>query len=133
MFRSILKSPCPSVFALITLSLIRPALFPMGVIVPFRDLCKSRPMLLLIAFFPLCLDVWPGTWLWRPVAAPVVGLLWPGPPRVRRRHRGSRHSQRRRRFLASSLGVGGGCCGSLFLAASGDGGGAGGGVRGRLN
>ena len=23
-------------------------------------------------------DVWPGTWPWKPVAAPVVGLLWPG-------------------------------------------------------
>ena len=83
-------------------------------------------------------DAWPGTWLWRPVAAPVVGLLWPGALRVRRRRRrrGSRRCRysQRRRFVGRSWGIGGGCCGSLFLAASGDGGGgAGGGVCGRLN
>ena len=67
-------------------------------------------------------DVWPGTWLWRP----VVALAWPGALSIPHRpHR------RRCRFVGRSWGIGDRI--GSFREASGDGGGAGGGVRGRLN
>ena len=46
-------------------------------------------------FIPMQTFCHNGTWLWKPVAAPVVALLWPGAPSIR---------QSRRRFLGLSWG-----------------------------